>query len=43
MRRDASPSAQVVTMGNAKSDYSLGAIEIDPSRPASDLWYPSGG
>lgn len=45
VRRDASPSAQVVTMGNAKSDYSLGAIEIDsaadpglvPSKPTRNL------
>ncbi|GAA5862635.1 hypothetical protein JCM3774_001086 [Rhodotorula dairenensis] len=45
LRRGTSPSAQVVTMGNAKSEYSLGAIEIDsaadptlvPSKPTRNL------
>lgn len=45
LRRDAAPTAQVVTMSNAKPDYSLGAIEIDsaadptliPSKPTRNL------
>ncbi|GAA5976395.1 hypothetical protein JCM10908_005484 [Rhodotorula pacifica] len=45
LRRETSPSAQVVMMGNAKADYSLGAIEIDssadpylvPSKPSRNL------
>lgn len=45
LRRETAPTAQVVTMSNAKVDYSLGAVEIDsasdptlvPSKPTRNL------